>query len=224
MMSLMKRPLAVALVALWMASGQVQAQESDKRLAQVRDQARRAQQALQAAQQDQEALRRDKDGAGAERGRLQDGLAGAQRLAVQQQRRAEASLAEVRAERDQLREALAAEREARQQLAAQAQALTRDQDQLSRQLEAQRRVSASVTALLQTQHPGPGARAEASNGQLHALGSAAVQAYESRTPEAQRARDEPFFGLAKVRITNEAEALQKALDEALLRPTAPDRP
>ena len=84
-------------------------------------------------------------------------------------------------------------------------------------LDEQHRTTQAVGALLARSVKSLAA-AEEANRQLHALGLKAVEAYTERTPEANRAKGEPFLGLATVRLENEAEALRRAMDAQRVTP------
>ena len=78
-------------------------------------------------------------------------------------------------------------------------------------MDEQRRLNAAVVALLERSVAAL-AGAEAKNRTLHKLGLQAVEAWRIATPEGQHAGDEPFFGIASVRLEDQAETLRQALD------------
>jgi chromosome segregation ATPase len=184
---------------------------SDKKLAQAREAARKAQAALQQAQQERDTLRQQQAAMTAEKQALDQRLSKAQADArAGQGRQAQQSLALAAAEAEltRVRAALADERVRREKAeAAAAESLA----QSEQALQAQRQVTASVSALLEKSVAAL-ARAEAANRALHGLGVQAVDAYTQRTPEAMRTRSEPFLALGAVTLEDEAQKLRQALD------------
>lgn len=207
---------AVLCAGLWAGLAHA-ADAPDKRLAAAREAARRAQAALQQAQSERDALRTQQAAAAAQQESLQARLAQAEAQSrsgrARQSQQAEA-LSRAQAELERLRVELAEERARREQAE---NAFAQGRAQGEQALAAQRQVTASVTALLEKSTAAL-ARAEQANRSLHRLGLEAVDAYARRTPEAMRARDEPFLGLAAVSLEDEAENLRKALDAHRVAP------
>jgi chromosome segregation ATPase len=198
-------------IALALAGSVAAHAADDKRLAQAKEAARKAQAALQQTQQERDTLRQQQAAMTAEKTALDERLSKAQADARASQGRhaqqvqalagAEAELARVRAE-------LADERVRREKAeASAAEAIA----QAQQALQAQRQVTTSVTTLLEKSTTAL-ARAEEANRTLHGLGLQAVDAYTRRTPEAMRTRSEPFLALGAVKLEDEAENLRKALD------------
>jgi chromosome segregation ATPase len=203
---------ALILSGLALAAGLGHA-EDDKRGAQLREAARRAQQAAQQAQQELATVRTERDRLAAEDEGRKAQLATAQSqrsVALAKASALGAELARLGAERDRLQADLAAADTARQQLEKQLEASQTESANTAQTLAEQRRVTATVVTLLERSVKALAA-AEEANRQLQALGLKAVEAYASATPEAVRARDEPFFGVAAVRIEAEAEELRRAM-------------
>lgn len=200
--------LALALLAGHGTLAAPPADPAERRVQQARDLARQAQAALQQARQERDALQAASAATQAEKQALADRLAAAESRARSTQARDHEALATAQAELARLREELAAERQAREQQQARAdEALAAARQELA----GQRQVAASVTALLERSTTAL-ARAEQANRELHTLGLQAVDAYTRRTPEAMRAHDEPFLGLGKVALQDEADRLRQALD------------
>jgi chromosome segregation ATPase len=200
------------LLSLLLAASTAHA-EDDKRSAQLREAAKRAQAATQQAQQELSTVKAERDQlAQAEKGQ-QDKLAQVQaqgRVAAGQAARLNTSLARATAERDQLKADLAREVAVREALAVQFEKSQATAQATTQALDEQRRSTQALSALLERSVKSLAA-AEEANRQLQALGLQAVAAYEADTPVAVRARDEPFLGLAAVRLSGEAEALRKAM-------------
>ena len=204
-------------IALALAGSVAAHAADDKRLAQAKEAARKAQAALQQTQQERDTLRQQQAAMAAEKTALDERLSKAQADARASQSRharqaqalagAEAELARVRAE-------LADERVRREKAEA---AAAESIAQAQQALQAQRQVTASVTALLEKSTAAL-ARAEEANRTLHGLGLQAVDAYTQRTPEAMRTRSEPFLALGAVKLEDEAENLRKALDAQRVAP------
>jgi chromosome segregation ATPase len=198
-------------IALALAGSVAAHAADDKRLAQAKEAARKAQAALQQTQQERDTLRQQQAAMAAEKTALDERLSKAQADARASQSRharqaqalagAEAELARVRAE-------LADERVRREKAEA---AAAESIAQAQQALQAQRQVTASVSTLLEKSTAAL-ARAEEANRTLHGLGLQAVDAYTQRTPEAMRTRSEPFLALGAVKLEDEAENLRKALD------------
>ena len=197
----------VLLGAIALHSGAVCA-EDDKRSAQLREAARRAQQQLQQAQQELSAVKAERDKLAAQQGSQQQALAAAQAQGRGQVSSLRASLERAKTEGERLQADLQAERSQREALARELQASQGQSQAASQALEEQRRLTQTVAALLERSVKALAA-AEEANRQLQALGLKAVDAYTQATPEAMRAHDEPFLGLAAVRLDNEAEVLRR---------------
>lgn len=207
---MMKRAFATLLLALAAHAPQA-ADADDKRLALAKEAARRAQAALQQAQQERDTLRQQQAGAAAEQDALTQRLTRAQADARQgqaKQAQQQQALTQAQAELERLRAELAAERTQREKAEAAATDATAHGQQA---LQAQRQVTAAVSALLEKSVQALG-RAEEANRNLHGLGLQAVEAYTQRTPEAMRTRSEPFLQIGAVRLEGEAETLRKAMD------------
>jgi len=189
----------------------------DKRLAQAKEVARAAQAALQQAQQERDTLRQQQATDKAEKEQLAqrlsraEGAARGEQAAKVQQAQA---LTVAQAELAQLRTELAAEHQRRERAERAAADATAQGQQA---LASQRQVTAAVTALLEKSVASL-ARAEQANRTLHGLGLQAVDAYTQRTPEAMRARSEPFLALGAVTLEEEAEGLRRALDAQRVAP------
>jgi chromosome segregation ATPase len=211
------RILAAFTLALGLAAAHA---EDDKRSAQLREAARRAQAAAQQAQQELGNVKAERDKLASEQAARQQAAE-----AAQKQQRAQAgqlaqsrqALAQSESERDQLRDALARETVAREQLQQQLDALQAEKFAAARSLDEQRRVTQAVTALLERSVKALAA-AEDANRRLHSLGLAAVKAYTEATPEAMRAQSEPFLRLGAVDLENEAESLRRELDAQRMVP------
>lgn len=194
--------------------------DEDKRAAQLREAARRSQAAAQAAQQELAGVKAERDRLAQAEATRQQALDAAQ--AQGRQRGAElsrlrAAVAQAEAERDRLQAELRSEATARETLQRQLDAAQAQGQAGAQALDEQRRVTQAVSALLARSVKALGA-AEEANRQLHALGLKAVEAYTERTPEANWARGEPFFGLATVRLENEAETLRRLMDAQKVAP------
>ncbi|HEX5682699.1 MAG TPA: hypothetical protein VFY73_01580 [Ideonella sp.] len=193
------------------------ADAGDKRLAQAKEAARRAQAALQQAQQERDTLRQQQAAAVAEKDALDERLSKAQADARSSHRRhteQTQALASAQAELVRVRAELADERALREKAEA---AAADTVSQAQQALQAQRQVTASVSALLEKSVAAL-ARAEEANRALHGLGRQAVDAYTQRTPEAMRTRSEPFLALGAVALEDEAEKLRQALDAQRVAP------
>jgi chromosome segregation ATPase len=213
------RPLAVVLGLVLAALCQVtSAADDDRRLAAAREALRRTQEALQTAQQTVAKLQNEQAALTQDKARLEAALAAAQGQVTARQREAAALRVQTaqdgsaaQSERERLQAELAQQRAGREaaehKLDATVQALNASRSELGDQ----RRTTASVTALLERSVKALG-DAEAKNRKLLDLGLQAVEAWRHATPEAFRARDEPFLGLADVRLENQAEVLRAGLD------------
>jgi chromosome segregation ATPase len=197
------------LCALLMQAGLGHA-EDDKRSVQLREAARRAQQQLQQAQQELSIVKAERDKLAAQEQSTQQTLAVEKAQSRGQAASLRTSLDRARAETERLQVDLKNEQ-------AQREALTRGLEEAQTKLQAtaqtleeQRRITQAVTALLERSVKAL-ASAEDANRQLHALGLKAVNAYTQATPEAMRAHDEPFLGLAAVRLDNEGEVLKREM-------------
>jgi chromosome segregation ATPase len=197
------------LCALLMQAGLGHA-EDDKRSAQLREAARRAQQQLQQAQQELSIVKAERDKLAAQEQSTQQALAVEKAQSRGQAVSLRTSLDRAKAEAERLQVDLKNEQ-------AQREALTRGLEEAQTKLQAtaqtleeQRRITQAVTALLERSVKAL-ASAEDANRQLHALGLKAVNAYTQATPEAMRAHDEPFLGLAAVRLDNEGEVLKREM-------------
>ncbi|MFZ5551295.1 MAG: hypothetical protein ACOZJX_21545 [Pseudomonadota bacterium] len=206
----MNRALVTMMLVL-AAQGPYAADANDKRLALAKEAARRAQAALQQAQQERDTLRQQQAGTAAENEAMARQLTQARAEARQEQARQarqQQALTQAEAELERLRAELAAERGQREKTeTSAAEAVSRAQAELL----AQRQVTASLSALLAKSVQAL-SRAEEANRQLHGLGLQAVEAYTRRTPEAMRTRSEPFLQIGAVRLEEEAETLRKAMD------------
>lgn len=205
------------LTALAVHSGACFA-EDDKRSAQLREAARRAQQQLQQAQQELNAVKAERDKLASQQGAQQQALAAAQAQGRGQLSSLRTSLDRAKADGERLQADLQSERSQREAVARELQASQGQWQSASQALEEQRRLTQTVAALLERSVKALAA-AEEANRQLQALGLKAVEAYTQATPEAMRAHDEPFLGLAAVRLDNEAEVLRR--DMAQHRIVAP---
>lgn len=211
-----RRLLIVALAATCLSAHA----QDDKRSAALRDAARRAQAAAQAAQQEAAGLRSERDAlarAGESRQTELDQARAAQRSTAGQLAAARQALAQSQAERDTLKADLARSSAERDEGA---QRLVRQQaeaERLQAELAEQRRLTQTLAGLLEHSVQSLSA-AETANRQLQALGLQAVDAYQHATPEAMRARDEPFLGLAAVRLGNQAELLRREMGALKLVP------
>ncbi|HJV71242.1 hypothetical protein [Ideonella sp.] len=214
----MKHRTHWAALVLALAAGVAHgADANDRRVAQAKEAARRAQAALQQVQQERDALRQQQTSTAAEKEALDQRLLHAQADARANQAREKQqaqALAAARAELERVRADLAAERGRREK----AEGLVAEERLQGQQaLQAQRQLTTSVAALLEKSVQSL-ARAEQANRQLHALGLQAVDAYTQRTPEAMRTRSEPFLALGAVQLEDEAETLRKALDAHRVAP------
>lgn len=217
------RPLAAVrhlLIVALATSCLGAAAQDDKRSAALREAARRAQAAAQAAQQEAASLRSERDAlarAGESRQTELDQARAAQRSAAGQLAAARQTLAQTQSERDALKAELERTRAAGDEGT---QRLVRQQaeaERLQAELAEQRRLTQTLGAMLQRSAQALAA-AETANRQLQTLGLQAVDAYQHATPEAMRARDEPFLGLAAVRLGNEAELLRREMGALKLVP------
>jgi chromosome segregation ATPase len=194
--------------------------EDDKRAAQLREAARRAQAAAQQAQQELSTLKAERDRLAQADEQRQRELGAAQAQSRQRSGQAaqlRAALAQAEAERDKLQAERTQEAAAREELQRQLEA-TQTQVQAGAQaLAEQRRVTQAVTGLLERSVKSLAA-AEEANRSLLSLGLQAVRAYTEATPQAYWAKGEPFFGLASVRLENEAESLRRAMAEQQVAP------
>ena len=195
------------LCALLMQAGFSHA-EDDKRSAQLREAARRAQQQLQQAQQELGTLKTERDKLAAQEQSNQQALAAEKAQSRGQAASLRTSLDRAKAEGDRLQGDLKNEQAQREALARELEESQAKLQATAQTLEEQRRITQAVTALLERSVKAL-ASAEDANRQLHALGLKAVTAYTQATPEAMRAHDEPFLGLAAVRLDNEAEELRR---------------
>jgi chromosome segregation ATPase len=184
--------------------------EDDKRSAQLREAARRAQQQLQQAQQELSSLKTERDKLAAQEQANQQALTAAQAQSRGQVASLRASLDRSKADGERLQGDLKNEQVQREAAARELEATQARLQATSQTLEEQRRITQAVTALLERSVKAL-ASAEDANRQLHALGLKAVTAYTQATPEAMRAHDEPFLGLAAVRLDNEAEELRREM-------------
>ena len=209
--------VSALLLGLLLATGMAHAQD-DKRSVQLREAAKRAQAATQQAQQELATVKAERDQLAQAGQGQRDQLAQVQaqgRAAAGQAARLKASVAQMTAERDQLKADLAREVAAREALALQFEKSQATAQATTQALDEQRRTTQALSALLERSVKSLTA-AEEANRQLQALGLQAVAAYEADTPVAARARDEPFLGLAAVRLTDEAEVLRKAMAAQVL--------
>lgn len=211
----MKRIILIALMAVCHAPQAAGAE--DKRLVQAKEAARKAQAALQQVQQERDTLRQEQATALAERETLAQQLAQIEaraRSGQARQAQTHQALGQAQAELERVRSDLASERARREKAEADAaEATARGQQALL----AQRQVTAALSALLEKSVQAL-AQAEQANRQLHGLGLQAVDAYTQRTPEAMRARSEPFLQIGAVRLEEQAEVLRKAIDAQRVAP------
>lgn len=199
----------VGVVSVALLAGAAHA-EDDRRSAQLREAARRAHQQLQQAQQELSSITAERDKLAAQEQSNQQALAAAQTKSRGQVANLRASLDRSKAEGERLQADLKNERAQREAAARELEATQAKLQATSQTLEEQRRITQAVTALLERSVKAL-ASAENANRQLHALGLKAVTAYTQATPEAMRAHDEPFLGLAAVRLDNEAEELRREM-------------
>lgn len=190
--------------------------EDDKRSAQLREAARRAQQQLQQAQQELGSIKTERDKLAAQEQSSQQALATAQAQSRGQVASLRASLERSKADGERLQVDLKNEQAQREATARELEATQTQLQATSQTLEEQRRITQAVTALLERSVKAL-ASAEDANRQLHALGLKAVTAYTQATPEAMRAHDEPFLGLAAVRLDNEAEVLRREMADQRIK-------
>lgn len=214
-----RRRLTVLMAGLSFAALSLAA-DADRRVEQMRDAARRAQQALQQAQAEQGRLQAEKAALAAEQAQLQQGLQTSERRQQAAARQAQALQAQLSSAQDE-QARLGAERDALKQALAQAQA-GRDealaQQRLARsQAAAQRETLQAVLALLQRNVQAL-AQAEAHNRELLRLGQQAANAWAQATPQAMRSRDNPLDGLAAVRLEDQAEALRREMAQHQVLP------
>lgn len=215
--------LALQVAALTAALGfsaMCLAADADRRVEQMRDAARRAQQALQQAQAEQGRLHAEKAALAAEQVQLQQGLQASERrqqAAARQAQALQAQLATAQAEQARL----GTERDALKQALAEAQAGRDDalaQQRLARsQASAQRETLQAVLALLQRNVQAL-AQAEAHNRELLRLGQQAANAWAQATPQAMRSRDNPLDGLAAVHLEDQAETLRREMAQHQVLP------
>jgi chromosome segregation ATPase len=217
-MSLTIRPtaLGVVLLSALLLTPTAHA-EDDKRSAQLREAARRAQQQLQQAQQELNGIKAERDKLAAQEQSNQQALAAEKAQSRGQAATLRASLDRAKADGERLQGDLKTEQTQREALAKELEATQTKLQTTSQTLDEQRRITQAVTALLERSVKAL-ASAEEANRQLHALGLKAVTAYTQATPEAMRAHDEPFLGLAAVRLDNEAEELRRDMANQRIAP------
>lgn len=191
--------------------------EDDKRSAQLREAARRAQQQLQQAQQELSSIKTERDKLAAQEQSNQQALAAVQAQSRGQVAGLRASLDRSKADGERLQGDLKNEQAQREATARELEATQAKLQVTAQTLDEQRRITQAVTALLERSVKAL-ASAEDANRQLHALGLKAVTAYTQATPEAMRAHDEPFLGLAAVRLDNEAEELRRDMASQRIAP------
>jgi chromosome segregation ATPase len=216
----------MVLGALLCGGALAQAQP-DPRATRERELLRRSQAALREVQAQHEALAAEKTRLLQQHERLKgerDSVAQQARAGQDQARRARGDLQRLQVELDAERAKtppLQAELERHKAEAARAaaelQALQLQLADARRESAGRGQANAAVTALL-TRATAALAEAEARNRLMHAAGLAALQRYRSKNADDLRAQNEPFLGLAAVRIENEAEALQAELDKHRLVP------
>ena len=217
------------LLALALATALPAFAQSGNPPSREREALRRAQAALQQAQQQRDALQ-------AEKLALEQGQAEQKALATRLQAQAGASRAELqrlRTEADQvpaLQAQLAAEQKALASLRAQAdtaaaeararQAALRDEltalrSQHDERLMANRalvaRLAAATTAL---------GEAQARNGRMHAAALQAIERLRDLSPRERALQNDPLLGVASVRLHADAEALLQQLDAQRQPPAA----
>lgn len=182
-----------------------------------REALRRAQLALQQAQQQRDATLAEKATLQRALEQAQAGARGSSgRLAAQQR-----ELAALRAQAEQLRAELEAARTSAEQAAAEARRRAEDSGirsaqqinqlraELAERTAANRALVARTEALTAELQRGEAARAR-----LHAVGLEAVQAFESKGTATGVLQGEPLLGLAAVRVENRASELRERLDDA----------
>jgi len=203
-------PFRIGLLCVLLMQGGLGHAEDDKRSAQLREAARRAQQQLQQAQQELTGIKAERDKLAAQEQSNQQALAAEKAQSRGQAASLRTSLDRAKAEGERLQTDLKNEQTQREALAHELEEAQTKLQATTQTLEEQRRITQAVTALLERSVKAL-ASAEDANRQLHALGLKAVNAYTQATPEAMRAHDEPFLGLAAVRLDNEGEALKREM-------------
>lgn len=203
-------PFRIGLLCLLLMQAGLGHAEDDKRSAQLREAARRAQQQLQQAQQELTGIKAERDKLAAQEQANQQALAAEKAQSRGQAASLRANLDRAKAEGDRLHGDLKNEQAQREALARELEEAQTKLQATAQTLEEQRRITQAVTALLERSVKAL-ASAEDANRQLHALGLKAVNAYTQATPEAMRAHDEPFLGLAAVRLDNEGEVLKREM-------------
>jgi len=220
-----------ALVAAFAGAGLAavagRATAQDAAAEREREQLRRTQAALRAAQTENQQLRadtvrlqRENEAQGNQTTALESGASAAQNRA----RSLDARLAEAQADIDASRTRATAQQQA---LALKEQDLALAQTRrggLEQQLAASQRSLAertqTVAALRQLLEQSTAAlsAAETANRDLYNTGMAVVELYSGRTPFEQAALQDPLFGLGRIRIQDQAEQLRAKL-AALRLPT-----
>lgn len=203
-------PFRIGLLCVLLMHAGLSHAEDDKRSAQLREAARRAQQQLQQAQQELTGIKAERDKLAAQEQSNQQALAAEKAQSRGQAASLRTSLDRAKAEGERLQGDLKNEQAQREALARELEEAQTKLQATAQTLEEQRRITQAVTALLERSVKAL-ASAEDANRQLHALGLKAVTAYTQATPEAMRAHDEPFLGLAAVRLDNEAEELRREM-------------
>lgn len=216
------RVLALALASATALPLPVLAQQ-DTKVSREREALRRAQAALQEAQQQRDALQ-------AERGPLiEKAKADAEAAAAPQRRAAAAAQAEVRQVREtlaKLQAELAAERQAAQQAAAAATQASQDSarrdqaqrtqlDRLRTESDERRQANATLTTLL-AQRTKALADAQRRVAELHTAGVEALALYGDKHRLTGALQDEPVLGLTSVRTENRVQLLRQRMDHLVV--------
>jgi chromosome segregation ATPase len=217
---LLKPPRVLATLALLALCGSAAAQ-SNAQPNREREALRRAQSALQQAQQQRDALQAERASLASTSSEQQALLQRqqAQLTAAVEQRRRLAALttehANLKTSLDQALEALASLRTQADNERIQAQARQAEAAQQRAALQRQHaEVVSTNRALVSRLEAASKALAEARsrNQQLHAIGQAAIQRLRGLSPSERALQDDPVLGLTAVRLNDEAELLLQRLD------------
>ncbi|MDC8784041.1 hypothetical protein [Roseateles koreensis] len=212
------RRLSVTLLAIALPMGAVA--EGDARANRDREQLRRSQAALQAAQSKADALEADKAGLLKDKEAQAKEAQGQRARAGALQRQSEQATAEVAQLRKELAEATGRQKQA------QAEAEARD-TQAQQQLAAARRenhelrqANVTLSALLENSSRQL-TQAEAQNRELYSLSHQALDRWINKTAAEAAMQQEPALGLSKVRMQDSYETFRARIDAQRLTPTAP---
>ncbi|MEK8050028.1 hypothetical protein AACH10_07250 [Ideonella sp. DXS22W] len=222
-----RHPLALMALAAALAWPMAGSAADDTRANREREALRRAQAALQQAQQQRDALQAEK----ATREQARDealAQAAAQRKALGS---AQAEARQLREELAQLRTQLASQRdqadEARRQATAAAEAAAQREQELKQQLatarqqsDDRREANATLTALL-AERTRALADAQRRSQALHALGLDTVERFRAKGTVDQALQADPVLGLTRVRVESTAESLRMRFDALLSEPLPP---